>query len=338
MSSLSDPRLVGAEVHWVVKATYAWLLRGHPAIHKVWEIDEGISAFAWLKLCRTWANTEKFDLVLDLHANLRTRIARWIFWQRENFSGNLNWISLKKDRIRRIAYFFLKSIVPPVFRPIHALDSISGILDAGLGPAVERSGHRPMPRLAHLERGAAGIAVPHAHPRTVGLVPASRWKNKEWPAERFVELAKILAKNHGIELRVIGRSAESAVRDLGEKLSKAGVAGGQEQTENPNLVECLRSVDFLVSVDTGIAHVAQALGIPTLILFGPTASDQGFGPWGPKAISAETDLWCRPCGKDGRFCYRPIRKAKCLTDLDSEFVVKRLVESGLIPGKRERPE
>jgi ADP-heptose:LPS heptosyltransferase len=66
----------------------------------------------------------------------------------------------------------------------------------------------------------------------------------------------------------------------------------------------LSQAEFYLGGDTGLMHLSESVGTPVLSLWGPTKSDMGFGPWHPKSIIFESNLWCRPCGKDGRFCFR----------------------------------
>jgi hypothetical protein len=56
----------------------------------------------------------------------------------------------------------------------------------------------------------------------------------------------------------------------------------------------------------------------------------GFGPWREQSRAAgDSQLACRPCGKDGRRCYRPVKKYLCLSGLDAADVAKRFREMGV---------
>jgi ADP-heptose:LPS heptosyltransferase len=79
--------------------------------------------------------------------------------------------------------------------------------------------------------------------------------------------------------------------------------------------------------DTGLAHLAEAVGVPALVIYGPTSPRMGFGPWRPESAAIELEtLGCRPCGKDGRRCYRLGEPYLCLKGLGAQQVTARLTE------------
>jgi heptosyltransferase-2 len=74
-----------------------------------------------------------------------------------------------------------------------------------------------------------------------------------------------------------------------------------------------------VSSDSGLMHVATALGVPTFALFGPTHPALGFVPVGASARAFHAGTWCSPCHRHGRApCYREQRL--CFTELDIDQI------------------
>jgi len=134
----------------------------------------------------------------------------------------------------------------------------------------------------------------------IGICPGARWDNKRWPAESFAELARELAhtwKPHRVVL--IGGAAES------EYLR--GIAGASESSPVimdgkltlSQLVELLRRCTLFFGNDTGPTHIAAALAVPTVELFGPT--DPALtGPHPSQSahtIVLRKPLPCSPCLK-----------------------------------------
>jgi hypothetical protein len=65
--------------------------------------------------------------------------------------------------------------------------------------------------------------------------------------------------------------------------------------------------------------------VPAWVLFGPTHPDAGFGPWMKSSKIFHSQLWCSPCGKDGRFCFRPgSQKYLCMQKISSAQVLSEL--------------
>jgi lipopolysaccharide heptosyltransferase II len=126
------------------------------------------------------------------------------------------------------------------------------------------------------------------------MVPSARWRTKRWPAEKFAELItkmscpSILAGSGGdrdIAHDILTQSGGHAL-DLCGRTSLKELAA---------LIEGARAV---ISNDSGPMHIAAALGVPTVALFGPTDPEKT-GPYGWKSdrrlkvIRTEAD--CSPC-------------------------------------------
>jgi heptosyltransferase-3 len=78
--------------------------------------------------------------------------------------------------------------------------------------------------------------------------------------------------------------------------------------------------------DAGLAHLAEALGVPSFVIFGPTKEDMGFGPWRAESRAIGKPLSCRPCGKDGRYCYRLTQRFGCMKSLEPGEVMAQIPE------------
>ena len=153
------------------------------------------------------------------------------------------------------------------------------------------------------------------------VMPSSRWMGKEWPTEKYIE---VLSKLPCIPV-ILGTRNDKKSRLLCELLSK-------NQIEHVSLVghfdfkqtcSVISGARFYLGVDTGFFHIAEHLGVPAVLILGPTVQDSGFGPTRSSTQVAEMNLWCRPCGKDGSTCHRLFEKHKCLKDLETSVVYKK---------------
>ena len=117
---------------------------------------------------------------------------------------------------------------------------------------------------------------------------------KRWPTERYAELADRLIDDLGAQVLLVGSSAEAEVSlEVSRQMrNKPVVLTGQ--TNLAELVGILSLVDLLVTNDTGPAHIASALGRPTLVIFGPTnpLTTRPFSPFG-EIVREPPD--CAPC-------------------------------------------
>ena len=129
----------------------------------------------------------------------------------------------------------------------------------------------------------------------VALCPGSiNSRAKRWPAERYAALADRLIDELGAQVLLVGSNAEAAVsREVsGQMRNQPLILTGQ--TDLAQLVATLSLVDLLVTNDTGPAHIASALGRPTLVIFGPTnpLTTRPFSPLG-EIVRKPPD--CAPC-------------------------------------------
>ena len=162
----------------------------------------------------------------------------------------------------------------------------------------------------------------------IALCPGSiNSRAKRWPAERYAALADRFIDECGANVLLIGSAAEEDVslEVSGRMHNKPVVLTGK--TELSELVAVLSLIDLLVTNDTGPAHIAAALGRPTLVIFGPTnpLTTRPFSPYG-EVIRQPPD--CAPCML--RDC--PIDH-RCMTAITPDEVFRRALSS-----LRSRPD
>ncbi len=150
------------------------------------------------------------------------------------------------------------------------------------------------PAPPHLYLSPAHIAfardrVPDGPP-VLALGPTANWPGKEWPVDRFVELARRLtgagAPLAGARLMVLGAPHE---RPRAEALFDA-FPGAIDLCSGAGLLEsaaCLARARLYIGNDSGLMHIAAASGVPTLGLFGPSP-DVHYAPFGPDCAFVRT--------------------------------------------------
>ena len=78
--------------------------------------------------------------------------------------------------------------------------------------------------------------------------------------------------------------------------------------------------------DTGLLHIAEALGITVNMILGPTSKETGGGVNQKSSKNIEVDIWCRPCSQNGqKYCYRS--KQYCMERLSSDMVSSVVMKS-----------
>lgn len=141
----------------------------------------------------------------------------------------------------------------------------------------------------------------HAGEPLVALAPGSAWATKRWPY--YPALAAVLSSR--ARLVVVGGLDDGA---LACEIAAAVSAGGSRRAviDATGALPILATAELIgrcaavVTNDSAPQHLASAMGIPTVTVFGPTVPGFGFGPLAPRHAIAGTDaLVCRPCSRHG---------------------------------------
>jgi ADP-heptose:LPS heptosyltransferase len=113
------------------------------------------------------------------------------------------------------------------------------------------------------------IDLPEA-PLRIGIAPCSRWTAKNWPIDRFAELANRIGASHPATFYLLGGPGDvPAGRHLAESI-QVPVDDRCGKTSLPELGGLIRELDLVVSNDSGPMHIASTTNTPVLALFGPT--------------------------------------------------------------------
>ncbi|MBU0518052.1 lipopolysaccharide heptosyltransferase II [bacterium] len=160
------------------------------------------------------------------------------------------------------------------------------------------------------------------HTRLIALAPGSVWFSKRWPEDNYIELGKILIKDDwGILL--IGGSVDSSLCQNIANAIGGNTLNGAGQFTLRQSVEALRRCEALVTNDSAPTHLGLAANTRVFTIFGSTAPQFGFFPYGEKGKSLQIDLYCRPCTNHGkRNC--PEKHFRCLKDLTPGLVYQQL--------------
>lgn len=311
---------------WVVAHEYQEVLKNNPKINQLWAFDRSKKSYqgllAWIRFCRIlWES--RYDEVYDLHNNLRTLLLKILFI----IFGILKaerlpqWRSVSKQRVRLYGYFFFKEIWPKNWRPTPWIERFTRLL-GGIGQ--ERPDLRYL--LSNLskekEKDEAILREKAMGKRIISVMPSSQWRGKNWPVQKYAELLKL--KENTFFPIILGTKKDRESLQLSQLLeanqtphySLVSVDDAEQRTfplsKTAFFLSC--SVTYLGG-DTGLAHLAEALGVPASVIYGPTTPSMGFAPWKEESQAISYSLWCRPCGKEGRSCFRIKNRYQCLKEL-----------------------
>ncbi len=270
----------GLTFDWVVEEAFAPIAERHPAVVEVLPI-------AWRRWRRglrehrgeltafvTRLRSRRYDMVLDAQGLIKsaavTALARGTV--KAGFSR-------RSAREGAAAACYRRRVDVP--RGLHAVDRVRRLFAGALG--------YPLP--ASSPDFGIGRAATAARGRRCVLLHGTTWPSKHWPERFWAELAGtagaagfdvVLPWGNDEEFERAGRIAASAGARVLPRLSL------DEVTDE------LSTAALVIGVDSGLAHLAAALAVPTLVLFGSTSSALT-GCRGVRARNLQASFPCSPC-------------------------------------------
>ena len=181
---------------------------------------------------------------------------------------------------------------------------------------------RPRTQLAVVEHAAASIAArlqaagwDEQQPLAV-IHPAAAFATKQWATDKFSEVANHLYER-GFAVVVITTPAESELADWIEALSLVPVIGFSDLSL-PEVTALASRARLFVGNDSGIAHIAAAVGLPAVVIFG-SSNTAHWSPWAtaPAEVVLE-EMDCQPC--HGYYCEK-FAQPECILRVPSERVI-----------------
>jgi heptosyltransferase-2 len=161
--------------------------------------------------------------------------------------------------------------------------------------------------------------------RLVGIASGSVWETKRWLPERFGQVAESLITKLGAKVVLIGgKGDEPLCKQISITVrNKPLVAAGKLTTlQSAALIFRFKVV---LSNDTAPMHMAVAMRIPVVAIFGSTVPEFGFAPIGGKDMVIQKEVYCRPCGIHGkRRC--PEKHFRCMKEITSEEVFEAVAK------------
>ena len=178
----------------------------------------------------------------------------------------------------------------------------------------------------HRTKMRAWLAARRRHPqrKLVALAAGAAFgPAKEWPAAHYAALIDLLAQRYGAECVLVGSAGERQKCEEVVAASKEGALLAAGETNVGELLALLSLCDGFAGNDSGSMHVAGALGIPTVGLYGSTNPERT-GPLGPRTKVLYHRIECSPClQRTCRFGHY-----NCLKQIATEEVAQALHDLG----------
>lgn len=255
-----------AQIDWLVQDSFADVIAAHPDL-------SGVVPFPRASFSR-WMRTGRVDRVLGFLSSLRARrydlvldcqgLARSGLFARATGAP----VRVGHANARELGWLGVNVRVPGSIEA-HSVDRMLSLLTP-LG-VVAHAGERAM----RLYTPAEGAQWAGGHPmlmeRYALLAPTSRWPAKQWPADRFAQLAKALL-DQGVRVVLVGAASERAqvapLLDLAQSNDRVLDLIGK--TSLAHLMGVIERAALVVANDSAALHIAVGFNRPLVALYGPT--------------------------------------------------------------------
>ena len=298
----------GITFDWVVEEGFAEIPTWHPAVGKVipvairrWRKDiwQTIKSGEWRRFKQS-LRAEKYDLVIDAQGLVKSA------WLTRYVNAPVAGLDKNSAREPLASRFYQRRLA--VARGQHAVERLRQLFAVALGydlPKGLGDYGLDVERLIELPRNKPYVLFLHG----------TTWDTKHWPELYWRDLALRMA-DKGVEVRLPwGNPAEKARAErIANGLSNAVVL---PKLNLAGVARVLASASACVAVDTGLGHLAAALDVPTISLFGPT--NPGLtGAYGKVQIHLASDFPCAPCLQK-KCTYQPTAQDQQRFDLKNEW-------------------
>ncbi len=296
-----------ARVHFATKPAYRSLLEANPYVDRTHVLSGSLG-----ELVRE-LRAERFDFIVDLHNNLRTRLIR------VQLPGVLGRAFDKLNFQKWLLVNFKINQLPPVHivdryraaaAPLGIRDDGGG-LDYFIPPGQEVDVAAALPA-GFRAGGYAAVAIGAQH------------ATKRLPVEKLIELVAKLAPRPvvllgGPEDESTGHVIELAFQKPTHSFTHSLIHNACGQFSLHQSASLVRQAAFVVSHDTGLMHIAAAFGKEVFSVWGNTVPQFGMYPYRTVFQALEVlGLPCRPCSKIG-FAECPQGHFRCMRDQDFDL-------------------
>ncbi|WP_074654480.1 lipopolysaccharide heptosyltransferase I [Terriglobus roseus] len=273
-----------AEIGWAIEPKWSPLLRAgedalpsspamplvdrvHLVATKEWSKKPfSLATLRSVLALRRELRARHYDIAIDLQGSIRSSVIA-------RMSGARRVVGSATTRESQARWLYSQSVG---LQRAHVVEQAAEIVSAVLESPV-KSAIAPLPIDPAAEQWCHDLLRDRPHGPLVVLAPTAGWGAKEWPAERYRAVAQALAARGCTVLVNASPVGIDAVADL--VVAGSNGAASAVACTLPQLTSLLRHTSVLIAGDSGPLHLAAALRVPVVSIFGPTDPVRT-GPWG----------------------------------------------------------
>ena len=295
-----------SQIDFIIKKEFSELLKYNPNLTNLIEFNTENGFKELLRLKRQILK-ENYDLIIDIHNNLRSIFLRM-------FTGahvvRINKRVFKRFLLVKFKINLYKNAIHVVDRYIETLSNFSIKNDnQGLEIFVPED-------TIEIAKNKINFSDKNLY---IAIAPSAKHETKRWLPERFAQLGDKLAEKFKAKIILLGgKEDEDRCRFVEEMMvsKPINLCGKTTLLESAAVLSMCK---LLVTNDSGLMHIGSAMKTKIVAIFGSTVKEFGFSPYAVENIVIEKNIPCRPCSHIGRNkC--PEGHFKCMRDIQVEDV------------------
>ena len=273
----------GIQFDWLVEKNFASIPAWHPLVNKVipvalrkWRknIFAKETRAEWKQMLSQLRATN-YDLIIDAQGLVKSGFVTYFA---KGTRAGLDWSSAREALA---SLFYQKKYTVNFYQ--HAVVRMRSLFSLALGYSLPTSAPDFGLNRALFSKQQNDYLV---------FLFGTTWNTKQWPEQYWIELANLAGKA-GLRVKLSGGNADEMA--CAERIAKQSSAIDViPRLDIPGMAALLANANGVVAVDTGFGHLAAALNVPTVSLYGPT-NPEYTGALGDRSIQLAAKFPCAPC-------------------------------------------
>jgi lipopolysaccharide heptosyltransferase II len=277
-------RFPEAEITLLVRPWVAGVFKEAPFIDRLWSEPRPAGIADWMRITRK-IRKGRFDMALLFPNSFES--AAMIFFGRVPQR-----IGYATDGRRLLLTNSLKPASGKRHQVYYYLDLAAAVSAAVDQPSISIEACPEEKMQAARLLAAEGIP---SNRHYLVLNPGAAYGSaKRWGEDRFADAADTLATEMDLDVAIVGSEKERSIAESIQKLMRHRVAMLTGRTSLETLIGVISGASLVLTNDSGPMHVAAALGIPTVAVFGSTDHNVT-SPWGARTRVVREPVECSPC-------------------------------------------
>jgi lipopolysaccharide heptosyltransferase II len=297
-----------AYLAWAVEPASFPLVNGYPGLDEVIVFDRR----RWWRDLGPFLGkirSRRFDLVLDLQRHFKSGvISRW--------SGARDRIGFHRRDAKEFNWMFNNRAIPATGDGVSKLDhylEFARYLDLSPAP-LEWRFELTAQELSRIDAQLAMIRGPFAV-----LFVGSRWESKLWFPAQMAECARAIHEVRGLEVVLLGSKEDQELAEEALGLARVPLVNLVGSTSLREALGIIGRARVALGPDTGLMHIAAAVGTPVVSLWGATSPIRT-GPYHFEHLAVQGRAPCAPCYRRhcaiNRICMQSIRTEEVMEKID----------------------